>query len=137
MDAQEEVRVDEHSFERELNPGVERSAIASAGIEELDERLQVAVHHGPAIREPRNSRENLRRARPLFCSKPGLTDENRATAGRVLRWPRILVWTADLDRAHARMINEHVVVRDDPAPLQRLRKALRLPQLPHERHADE
>ena len=55
MDAQKEVRVDEHSFERELNPVVERSAIVPAGIEELDERLHIPAHHGPAIREPGDS----------------------------------------------------------------------------------
>ena len=55
MDAQEEVRVDEHSFERELNPGVERSAVVPAGVEELEQRLHIPVHHGPAIREPGHS----------------------------------------------------------------------------------
>ena len=52
MDAQKEVRVGEHSFERELDPVVERPAVVPAGIEELDERLHVPVRQGPAIREP-------------------------------------------------------------------------------------
>ena len=55
MDAQEEVRVDQQSFERELNAGVERSAITSAAIEEPEQRLDIPVRHGPAIGETGHS----------------------------------------------------------------------------------
>ena len=66
-----------------------------------------------------------------------LADENRAAAGRVLRRPASLIRAADLDRADVRVIHVDLVVRDDAAALQRLRQAFRLPQLPHERHADD
>jgi hypothetical protein len=70
VDAQKEVRVDEHAFERELNPGIKRprlriassrlagalakAAVASAFVEELDERLHISARHRPAVREPGN-----------------------------------------------------------------------------------
>ena len=44
---------------------------------------------------------------------------------------------SNLDRAHVRVIHVYLIVCDDSAPLQRLRKALRLPQFPDERHADD
>ena len=55
MDAQDEVRVDEQAFERELNPFVERSPVAPAGIEELEQCVHVPVRDGPAICEPGHS----------------------------------------------------------------------------------
>ena len=39
MDAQQEVGIHEEPFERELNSGVEASAIASAIAEKLEQRL--------------------------------------------------------------------------------------------------
>ena len=75
MDAQQEVRVDEHSFERELNPGVETSTIAAAVVEELEQRLHILVRHRPAIGQPRDPREDLRGAGLLFRREPRLTDK--------------------------------------------------------------
>jgi hypothetical protein len=56
MDSQQEVGIDEDSFERELNPGVKASAVASAGLEELEQRLHVRCRRGPAIGQPGNPR---------------------------------------------------------------------------------
>ena len=39
--AQQEVGIDEHPFERELNPGVEAASFAPAVLEELEQRLHV------------------------------------------------------------------------------------------------
>src|SRR2546425_7108866 len=92
MDAEEEVRIDEQAFERELNAAVEAPTIAPAGVEEFEQRLRVAVRHGPAIREPRHLREDLRGARVFvfvhsrgpLCPARRLTHENRATGWRVV-----------------------------------------------------
>src|SRR2546425_426973 len=85
VDAQQEIRVGKHSLERELNPVVKALAVVSAGSEKLEQCLHVSFRHGPAIRQARHPRKDLRRADALFRSKPGMTDENRATAGGVLR----------------------------------------------------
>ena len=136
MDAQQEVRVDQDSFQRELNPVVEASAIAPADIEEFEQRPRVCFRHRPAIGEPRQSGKNLRGAGPLFRCKPRLADENRAPAGSVPRRAGGPVRTSNLDGADVGVIHVHLVIGDDPAPLQRLRQSFRFPQLPHERHAD-
>ncbi len=47
------------------------------------------------------------------------------------------VRSADLDRADGRVSHVDLIVGQHPAALQRLRQALRFPQLPHERHADD
>ena len=39
MDAQQEIGIDEHALERELNAGVEAAAVAPAVVEELEQRL--------------------------------------------------------------------------------------------------
>ena len=70
------------------------------------------------------------------AARAGLADENRAAARSIFRRSRRLIRTADLDRADVRVIHVHLVVGNDPAPLQRLREAFRLPHFPHERHAD-
>src|SRR5882672_11317490 len=93
MDAEEEIRIDEQAFERELDAAVEAAAIAPAAVEELEQRLRVRARHGSAIRVPRHVREDLRRA-PTFVFDDSrgplgparrLTHENRPTAGRVIR----------------------------------------------------
>ena len=43
MDAQQEVRIDQHALERELDAGVEAAAVAPAAVEELEQRLHVAA----------------------------------------------------------------------------------------------
>src|SRR4029077_11098022 len=48
-----------------------------------------------------------------------------------------LIRTADLNGADAGVPYVHLIVVDDPPALQRLRQALRFPQLPHERDTDD
>ena len=137
MDAQQEVRVDEHALERELNAGVKTSTVLSAAGEEPEKCLEVGLRHRASIRQPRDPRKDLRGTGLLLGRGPGLTDENGATAGRLGRRPGYIVRTANLDRTHARVVHVELVVRQDPAPLEWLRNAFRLPQLPHERDADD
>src|SRR5262245_27628882 len=66
-----------------------------------------------------------------------MTDEDRAARRRVGQRVRLLVRTADLDRADAGVVHVDLVVGDDPAALQRLRQSFRFPQLPDERDADD
>ena len=47
------------------------------------------------------------------------------------------VRAADLHRAHRRIAHVDLIVGEHAAALQRLRKPFRLPQLAHERHADD
>src|SRR3989442_4739124 len=109
MDAQEEVRVDQDPFERELNPVIKASAIAPAGSEEVKQRPYIGFGDGPAVSEAGNSGEDLGGAGPFFgvpgltlgalTSKPGLADKDRATAGSVPGWSSGLIRTTDLDGA--------------------------------------
>src|SRR5207244_8377264 len=88
-----------------------------------------------------HSGKNLRGAVPFFrgwlLSNTRLADENRATAGSVLGRSGGLIRPSDLDGRHVGVTHVHLVIRDDPAPLQRLRQAFRFPELPHERNADD
>src|SRR5262245_20847327 len=63
--------------------------------------------------------------------------ENRATRRRVRDRSRLLVRTANLHRGDARVVHVHLIIGDDAAALQRLGKTFRLPQLSHERDADD
>ena len=76
MNAQQEVGVDEHSFERELNPRVKTPAVAPAAVEEFEQRLNVGVRHGAAIGQPGDPRQDLRGACLLLRRELGLTDED-------------------------------------------------------------
>ena len=138
MHAQQEVGIDEHALERELNARVEAAAVAPAVVEELEQRLarRLASPAGDrrAARASTGSSSRRRARRPR--SRAG---RRRSRGGSACPSPVPVdrVRTADLDRADARVVHVDLVVRQHPAALQRLRQAFRLPQLPHERHADD
>src|SRR6516225_5005785 len=137
MDAQQEIGIEQHALERELNAAGKVSGFRSTGVKELDQRLQITSGHGAPVREPRVLRKDARGARCLLRGRCRLADEDRARgrarrpadAGRRVR-------SGDLHRADAGIAHVHLIVGDDPPTLERLRQALRLPQLPHERNAD-
>jgi len=115
VNAQQEVRVHQKPFERELNPVVEASAIAPATVEKLEQRLHVRFGYGPPIREPGHSGKNSRGASALIGAGPGLADENGTAARSVFRRSGGPIRTADLDSAYVRVIHVHLVVGNDPA----------------------
>ena len=90
MDAQQEVGIDEHAFERELNAGVEAPAVAPAAVEELEQRLDVGVRHRTAIGEPRDPRKNLRGAR-LLLRRELWAGRRRSRGGWGCPWPFRLI----------------------------------------------
>ena len=70
--AQQEIRIDQHAFERELNPVVETSAILPAVVEELQQRVHVRLRHGTPIGQPGHSaKESSRRRRALRTTALG------------------------------------------------------------------
>ena len=66
IDAQQEVRVNEHALERQLNAGIEALAVPSSAIEEVEQSIQVRLRHRPAIRATRHLRQDGRRAGALI-----------------------------------------------------------------------
>ena len=140
LNAQQEIRIDEDPLERELNSRVETSAIAPAALEELEQRLDVGLRDRSAIRQPSHPRKDLRGARRLCprSLRAGLAQTKIARRlGVFVAAPVGAVRSTDLHRADARVAHVDLIVRQNPAPLQRLRKTFRFPQLPHERHADD
>ena len=136
MHAQQEIRIDQHAFERELDAGVERAAVAPAGLEELDQRLAIRWRDGAPIGEPRHPREDSARARRVG-RRLRLADEDLAPARRLRRHAVHAMRSADVDRADRRVAHVDLIVGEDAAALQRLRQSLRFPHLAHERHADD
>src|SRR5262245_66591739 len=105
VDAQQEVGIDEHPLEGELNAGIERLARAAAAVEKPQQRLDVGRGDRPAVRALRETRQNPRGARALFSGRFGLADENRATA-RCIRTDDAVraCGPANLDRVDVRVI---------------------------------
>jgi hypothetical protein len=66
VQAQQEVGIDEHALERELNPGIKAAAFPSPIVEEWQERLNVCWCSWPSICQACDSREDLRSALALF-----------------------------------------------------------------------
>ena len=64
--------------------GVE-GAVGAAALVEAEQRLHVVVRRGPAVRAPRERRQNLRRARRLFACRLGCAHEDAPAARRLLR----------------------------------------------------
>src|SRR5438132_1885162 len=132
MDPQQEIRIDQKTFEGELNARVKTSAVPAAVVEKLDQRLNVLGGQRPAISQPRHSRKNLSRASVFFGSLARIADENRAAAGGVFRSSARREGSADLYSADIGIIHVDLVVRNDAASLQRLREAFGFPELSHE-----
>ena len=65
MHAQEEIGIDEHALERELNAGIKAAAFPFPIVEKWQERLNVCRCSGPSVREARDPREDLRSALAL------------------------------------------------------------------------
>ena len=61
FDAKQEIRADEQPLERRADAAVE-VAVGTAALIEAEQRLDVVVRHRPAIRTPRQRRQDLRRA---------------------------------------------------------------------------
>ena len=139
FDAQEEIGVDEHPLERELDAGVKAAAARAAAVEEAEQRLDVVRRHGTAIGAPRQTRHDLGGARPLVRIRRGCgvrpADEDRAAARRIPRTGDV-VRPADGHRADRGVPVIHLVVRQDLARLPRLQDPFRLPDVADERHAD-
>ena len=102
-----------------------------------------AVGDGPPVGQSRHPRQDRRGAGVVPAAEPHrvgrvrVADEDRAPARRVRDRAGGAVRSADLDRSHGRVAHVDLVVGQDPAALLRLRQAFRLPQLAHERHADD
>ena len=138
MHAQQEIRIDQHALERELDAGVERAAVASSGLEELISVSRSAVRDGAAIGEARHARRGSDRAHAVSAARRRLADEDLLAARRVRRRVRVdAMRAADVDRADRRIAHVDLIVGEHAAALQRLRQPFRLPHLPHERHADD
>ena len=135
-DAQQEIRIDQQPLERELNAGVEVSAVFPAVGVELHQRLRVGAGQRPPVGQAREPVEDPRRAVLLLALALRRADEDRAPARRVLRRPRHLERTADLHRPDRRVVHVDLIVRQHPSELARLRKPFRLEHRPHERRAD-
>ena len=137
FDAQEEIRIDQHPFERELDAGLEAAAALPAALEEGEQRLDVVLRHRPAIGAPRQARHDLGGAGPLVRDRCGIrpAGEDRAAARRVAG-TRDLVWPADADRADRGVPVIDLVVRQELARLPRLQDPFRLPDVADERHPD-
>ena len=69
FDAKQKIGADEQPLERRADAGFE-VALGAPGLVEAEQRLHVVVRRRPAIRAPRQRRENLRRARRfLACAR--------------------------------------------------------------------
>src|ERR1700735_5345371 len=87
MDAKEEIRVYQHSLERELNAAVEASAILAALIEKLEQGIDIGFGNRATIGETGDSGEDGRGAGFFFrCRFGRLTNENGFAAGTLGAW---------------------------------------------------
>src|SRR5215471_11203951 len=105
MNAEEKVGIDEHAFKSELDSIIEGVAIAPSVVEELQQRGDVRLRHGPSVGEPSQARENLCRAGMVFRCSLGLADENRAAAGSVLGGSGSLIRSPNLHPSHVRVVH--------------------------------
>ena len=67
---QQEVRIDQHPFERELNARVEAAALAPAAREEPEQRLHVAGRDRTPVRQPSHPRQDRRGAGSAVLAAP-------------------------------------------------------------------
>src|SRR4249920_822749 len=65
IDAQQEFRVHQHALERELDAGLEVTALTAAAVVELEQRLDVAARDRPAVRKAGHLRQDSGRAGSL------------------------------------------------------------------------
>ena len=134
--AQQEIRIDQHPLERELNARLEGSSVATAISEERHQRLHVPGIHRTPIRQPRDPRQDLRRARFLVCNARGTADkqtESLPSAFCPLPFTAsVRVRAADLNRRNRGVAHVDFVVRNDAAALERLRQTFGLPERAHE-----
>ena len=137
FDAQEEVRIDQHPFERELDAGVEAAPANSAALEETEQRVQVVGRDRTAIGAPRQARQDRGGAGPCVRVHRGvrLADEDRAAARRIPGTGDV-VGPTDGDRADCGVAVIRLIVRQNLARLPRRQDPFRLPDVAHERHAD-
>ena len=85
MHAQQEIRIDEHALECELNSRIEAAAFPSPIVEKWQERLHICGCRRASVGQARDLREDLRRALTFVGHSTWFADENRTTAGRILR----------------------------------------------------
>src|SRR5437667_20942 len=95
-----------------------------------------------SIRRTSFSRMTGSESRPFSASESKrwsgrLVDANHATTRRVRGPSGFHLRAADLPLADVRVIHVRLVARDDPAPLQSLGQAFRLPELPDERRSSD
>src|SRR5262245_37834904 len=82
FNTKQESRVNEDSFERELDAGIE-ATLAPADSEKVEQRLNVSRRDRPAIRTPRERRKNIPGAAFLVCATRWPTYEDSSAAGCV------------------------------------------------------
>ena len=137
LDAEQEVGVDEHPLERELDAGVEAAAALAAAVEEAEEGVEVGRRHRPPIGAPGEPRHDLGRARPLVRRRRRVrpAGEDGAPARGVPGTGRV-VGPADADGGDGGVAVIGLVVRQHLARLARQQDALGLPDVADERHPD-
>ena len=133
LDAEQEVGVHEHPFERELNTGVE-VPLAPPGRIELHQGRHFAVTDRPAIGPAGQPRENAARARRFVRRRGGPADQNFAPTRRIARAVE-RIRTADRDLLDARVLVIAFIDETAVAAVARLQHAFGFGQPPDERHA--
>ena len=137
LHAEEEIRIDEQPFERELDAGVEAAPRLRPPVpEELEQRLDVPIRRRPAIGAAGQPREDPLGARLLLRYGGGIAHEDSAPARRVLG-NRALVGAFDRQRLDLGVPVVPLVVRQDRALHHRLQRSLGLPPVPDERDPDD
>ena len=138
LDAEQELGVDQHPFQRELDAGVE-AAVAPAGAEEAEQGRDVFLGGGPAIRPAGQPGEDPAGAGRLFVGRGRRrrpADEDLAAA-RGIAGAVDGVGAADRHLLHRRVVVVPFIDEAAVAPVARLQRPLLLRRPPHEGHAHE
>ena len=84
FDAEQELRQRQQRFQGALDARIE-VALAAAFPVDVEQRLDIALRHGPPVRAPRQRADDLPRARLFVSAARRAADENPPPARRVLR----------------------------------------------------
>src|SRR5687768_4096543 len=99
METEEEVRIGQHTFQRELNTVVEGSSLFASGVEEFKKRFEVGLGRRTAVGETRHLRENRRGAGAFLGQCLWIAGEDGLPAGRIFGDSTGLIRTTDLNGA--------------------------------------
>ena len=122
IDAEQKLRVDYESFQRELDPGVEAATFRATLPEEPEQHLHVLFCGGTAKGASGHSREDLRGAHLFFRAGLGPAYENLLSARCLPVGAGDLVRASDLNGVYARVVHVDLIVGQDPPALLRLRQ---------------